>query len=184
MFLKNCVNFLSVFVLFISVNVFAAGPYTSKQSDLHESSERKKNLVDFDVSGSAGNYNGQSYTEVHAGLNLNFTDWLTWRNSIFKRLTAGSSQELTGLDSSIRLEEEVGPIKLFAGPGYRWASDSTKNAFLGEAGASIGVGRISLGVGGKYLRYDQAQYDAGGAEIKRDDFSYFVTISGGAGLSF
>jgi hypothetical protein len=41
-----------------------------------------------------------------------------------------------------------------------------------------------LGAGAKYLRYDQAQYDSAGAEIKRDDLSYFIAVSGGFGLAF
>lgn len=177
MLVKNIVPV--VLICFFGLNAVAIGT-ASQATD----TERKKKFVEFDISGSAGNYNGRSYTEVHAGLNLNFTDWLTWRNSIFKRMSSGSTQEVTGLDSSIRFEQDFGDLRLFAGPGYRWTSDSNKNALLGEAGATVSAGKVSLGAGAKYLRYDQAQFDASGAEIKRDDFSYFVTISGGAALSF
>jgi len=168
-------------LFFFGINVFAAGTTRSVPAD---SGERKKEFVEFDISGSAGNYNGQSYTELHAGINLNFTDNFTWRNSLFKRMTAGSAKEVNGLDSSLRLSHDIGIFSFYAGPGYRWTSDSNKNALLGETGANLSVGRVTLGAGAKYLRYDQAQYDAAGSEIKRDDLSYFITISGGAGVSF
>jgi hypothetical protein len=175
-FAKNI--FSAALISFLAVSAVASG--TAHAS---ETAEPKKKFVQFDISGSAGNYNGHSYTELNAGLNLNFTDWLTWRNAVFKRMTAGLD-DTTGLDSSIRLYKDLDGITVYAGPGYRWASDSTKNALLGEAGANLNVGRITLGAGAKYLRYDQAQFDSSGAEIKRDDLSYFIAVSGGLGLIF
>ncbi len=160
-------------VFFLALNTFAA-----------TETERSKKFIDFDISGSAGNYNGQSYTELHAGVNLNFTDSFTWRNSLFKRIPSGGAPEINGLDSSLRLSHDLGPLTVYAGPGYRWTSDSNRNALLGEAGANLNVGRVTLGAGAKYLRYDQAQYDSTGAEIKRDDVSYFIAISGGFGATF
>ena len=147
-----------------------------------------KPFVEVDISGSSGNYNGQTYTEMHVGVNLNFTDWLTWRNTGFKRFGTTATQEATGLDSSLRLgvdtKFDMGSIKLFAGPGYRWATPSTKNALFAEAGATIQLGGLSFGGGAKYLRYDSAQFDSTGVETKRDDMSYFITVAGGAGLTF
>ncbi len=35
---------------------------------------REKPLFDFDISGSGGNYNGQAYSEIHVGVNLNISD--------------------------------------------------------------------------------------------------------------
>lgn len=180
-FNKNSTVLFLSFIL-IQSSVFAAGRFSSP------SSNSKKPFFDFDISGSSGNYNGSTYSEVNLGLNLNFTDWLTWRNAAFKRFSSGTNPESTGLDSSLRFVLDTpfdgGGFRVFAGPGYRWSSPSTKNALLGEAGASIQLGRFSLGAGAKYLRYDQAQYDSNGIEIKKDDVSYFVTIAGGAGLSF
>lgn len=150
--------------------------------------ESDKPFVEMDVSGSSGNYNGQTYTEMHLGINLNFTDWLTWRNTGFKRFGTTAAQETTGIDSSLRLgvdkKFDLGAIKLFAGPGYRWSSPSTKNALFAEAGAAIQLGGLTLGAGAKYLRYDSAQFDSAGRETKRDDMNYFITVAGGAGLSF
>jgi hypothetical protein len=149
---------------------------------------RETPLFDLDISGSSGNYNGTTYTELHLGLNLNFTDWLTWRNAAFKRFSSNSAQDLTGLDSSLRFtlnnKFDGGALKFFAGPGYRWADKSDKNAIFGEAGAGISLGRFALGAGVKYLRYDKTQLDSSGLETKRDDLNYFITIAGGAGLSF
>lgn len=153
-----------------------------------DTATNEKPFVEMDVSGSSGNYNGQTYTEMHLGVNLNFTDWLTWRNTGFKRFGSTAAQETTGLDSSLRLgvdkKFDAGAIKFFAGPGYRWSSPSTKNALFAEAGATIQLGALSLGAGAKYLRYDNAQFDSAGVETKRDDMNYFITIAGGAGLTF
>lgn len=150
--------------------------------------ERKVPLFDLDISGSTGNYNGKTYSEVQLGLNLNFAEWLTWRNAAFKRFGSAGEQDITGLDSSIRFninnKFDGGVVRLFGGPGYRWANPSTKNAAFAEAGVGIQVGRFSVSAGAKYLKYDQIQYDSAGAETKRDDMSYFVTLAGGAGLSF
>lgn len=177
--LKN--TFAILFCCLISApSAFAASTQVSQ--------ERSKPFFDFDVSGSSGNYNGSTYSEINLGLNLNFTDWLTWRNAGFKRFTSGGLNDSSGLDSSVRFTLDThfdgGGLSFFAGPGYRWANPAKQNGIFGEGGASIHLGRFSLGAGAKYLRYDQAQYDSNGNELKRDDISYFITVAGGAGLSF
>lgn len=154
-----------------------------------QSTSKKVPLFDLDISGSSGNYNGRTYSEVHLGVNLNFTDWLTWRNSAFKRFGSGGTEDdITGLDSSLRLVLNTpfdgGAFRFFLGPGYRWADPSTKNAGFAEAGLGITVGKFSVSAGAKYLKYDKVQYASNGLETKRDDLSYFLTLSGGAGLSF
>ena len=145
-------------------------------------------VFDLDISGSSGNYNGKTYTELHLGVNLNFSDWLTWRNAAFKRMSTAVGQDLTGLDSSLRFilhnQFENGGVKFFAGPGYRWADPSDKNALFAEAGAGLQIGRFGVGAGVKYLKYDKAQLDATGVETKREDLNYFVTLAGGAGITF
>lgn len=168
--------------LFCSATVFAA-PTTQVDGT------RKKPFFDFDISGSSGNYNGSTYSEINLGLNLNFTDWLTWRNAGFKRFSGNGAADSSGLDSSVRFILDThfdgGGVSFFAGPGYRWANPAKQNGIFGEGGATLHLGRFSLGAGAKYLRFDQAQYDSTtGAETKRDDISYFITIAGGAGLSF
>ena len=172
--MKNLIVF--VFLLASFESVFAAVK------------KEEPNLVDVDISGSAGNYNGQSYTELHLGVNLNFTDWLTWRNAAFKRFSQVADYDYSGIDSTLRFimntPFESGNFKVFAGPGYRWASNSDKNAILGEAGVGLQLGRLNLGLGAKYLQYDKVQLDPAGVETKRNDLSYFITVSGGAGISF
>ena len=174
----------TLIVLFFGLNctstVFAASSQLS--------TERSKPLFDLDISGSSGNYNGSTYSEINFGLNLNFTDWLTWRNAAFKRFSPGGLADSSGLDSSFRFILDThfdgGGVSFFAGPGYRWANPAKQNGIFGEGGATLHLGRFSLGAGAKYLRYDQAQYDSSGLQTKRDDISYFITIAGGAALSF
>ena len=145
-------------------------------------------FFDFDISGSSGNYNGKTYTELHLGINMNFAEWLIWRNAAFKRMSPGVEADLTGIDSSLRFVlntqvQEAG-IKIFAGPGYRWADPSEKNAIFGEAGAGIQIGRFGASTGLRYLRYDKPQSNSIREATKQEDMTYFITIAGGAGLSF
>lgn len=156
---------------------------------LAQSTSRKTPLVNVDISGSSGNYNGRTYSEVHLGVNLNFTDWLTWRNAAFKRFGSGGTEDdITGLDSSMRFSVNApfsgGAFRFFLGPGYRWADPSKKNAAFAEAGVGLSAGKFSVSAGAKYLKYDQVQYASNGVETKRDDLSYFLTLGGGANLSF
>lgn len=175
---------MSLKILFIVI-ILGASQMAWSQS---ENQVKGIPFFSLDVSGSSGNYNGKSYSEVQLGLNLNFTDWLTWRNAAFKRFSSVNAQELTGLDSSLRFslnnQFEGGGLRFFAGPGYRWADKSDKNALFGEAGTGLQLGRFGLGAGVRYLRYDKTQFDSTGSELKRDDLNYFVTLAGGAGLSF
>lgn len=145
-------------------------------------------FFDFDISGSSGNYNGKTYTELHLGVNMNFAEWLIWRNAAFKRMSPGAESDLTGIDSSLRFVlntqvQEAG-IKIFAGPGYRWTDSSEKNALFGEAGAGIQIGRFGASTGLRYLRYDKSQANSIGEATKQEDITYFITVAGGAGLSF
>lgn len=145
-------------------------------------------FFDFDISGSSGNYNGKTYTEIHLGINMNFAEWLVWRNAAFKRTSPGVETDLSGIDSSLRFilntkVQEAG-IKIFAGPGYRWATPSEKNALFGEAGAGIQLGRFGASSGLRYLRYDRPQSNSIGETTKQEDLTYFITIAGGVGLSF
>lgn len=152
------------------------------------SATKEKPLVDVDIGGASGTYNGKTYSEINLGVNLNFTDWLTWRNAGFKRFSSSPEKEVTGLDSTMRLISttrfDSGAFRLFVGAGYRFADPSEKNALVGEAGLGISVGRFSLGGGAKYLKYDKVQFDSNGVETKKDDINYFITIAGGTGFSF
>lgn len=153
------------------------------------SATKETPLVDIDIGGSSGVYNSKSFTEVNLGINLNFTDWLTWRNAAFKRFSSGGDRDLQGVDSTFRFTATTkfngGSFRAFVGPGYRWADPSNKNAVVGEAGLGINIGRVGVSGGAKYLKYDKLQIDSRtGLETSREDIVYFLTISGGAGLSF
>lgn len=158
------------------------------QRPLRESPSREKPLVDIDLGFSTGNYNGSTFSEVNLGVNLNFTDWLTWRNSGFKRFGSTQTKEITGLDSTLRLIStnhfDGGLFRLFGGAGYRFTDDSNKNALVGEGGVGLQVGRIGLGAGVKYLKYDKTQHDSNKIEMSNSEVIYFVALSGGASLSF
>lgn len=149
---------------------------------------REKPLVAIDIGGSGGSYNGYSYSELNLGLNLNFTEWFTWRNAAFKRFSSKTDNDFTGLDSTLRLISTTpfseATLQVFAGAGYRFASPAGKNALIGEGGLGFNFGHFGLGLGGKYLKYDKTQLDSTGLETKKDDVSYFVTFAIGTGLIF
>lgn len=139
-------------------------------------------LVTGDLGGSSGNNNGTTYQEVNLGINLNFTDWLTWRNSGFQR--SGSKMEVyTGLDSTMRLVlrtkfNQNGGAHFFLGPGYRWTSKEINNAIIGEAGLGVNFSGVGLSGGAKYLKYDKPRVDSDGNALKDEDVNYFINISG------
>ncbi|MFZ3230481.1 MAG: hypothetical protein WA160_09785 [Pseudobdellovibrio sp.] len=178
--------FISFLFAFSFSNLASAEVKTRKPNSV---SKKEKPLVTIDVGGSSGIYNTRSYTEMTLGVNLNFTDWLTLRNAGFKRFSSAGDKDLTGLDSTLRFIATApfdgGAFRVFVGPGYRWADPSDKNAVVGEAGVGLSVGRVGISGGAKYLKYDKVQIDSRtGLETSREDIHYFITLSGGAGLSF
>lgn len=161
----------ALLVLLISVSLFAV-----------DSKAKDTPLITGDIGGATGNNNGNTYQEVHLGVNVNFTDWLTWRNSGFQR-TGTKTKQITGLDSTLRLIMRTkvgtnGSFNIFAGPGYRWASDSENNATVGEAGLGLSFGGFGASAGAKYLKYDKDRFDTDGVLKKNEDVNYFVSISG------
>jgi hypothetical protein len=138
-------------------------------------------LITGDIGGSSGNNNGTTYQEVHLGVNLNFTDWLTWRNSGFQR-TGSKTKTISGLDSTLRLilrtKMGAGSAYFFLGPGYRWTNEEVNNAILGEAGIGANFGGFGLSGGAKYLKYDKDRTDTDGNTLKNEDVNYFIGISG------
>ena len=139
-------------------------------------------LITGDIGGSTGNNNGVTYQEVHLGVNLNFTDWLTWRNSGFQR-TGDKIETITGLDSTLRLVlrtklGQSGSFNFFLGPGYRWTSKEINNAVVGEAGIGANFGGFGLSGGAKYLKYDKPRVNSDGEPLKNEDVNYFINISG------
>lgn len=138
-------------------------------------------LISGDVGGSSGVNNGNTYQEIHLGIDLNFTDWLTLRNTGFKR-TGTNIKDVTGLDSTLRLvlrgKLDKGSANLFVGSGYRWADESENNAVVTEAGVGVNYGGLGLSGGAKYLKYTKDRYDKSNVLLKDYDLNYFVGISG------
>lgn len=146
----------------------------------------KPSRLSYDLSASAGSYNGSSYTEINLGLNWFLQDWLNWRNSIFTR-QGGDLPSVQGLDSGLRLStslggEDGGPgLDAFAGPGVRFASNDN-NAVFGEAGVIFKVGGLRLGLGAKALNYVSSRKDSNGLDLPKSDTQYFLILSGGGVL--
>lgn len=178
------IRLILTFLFLLQISQTALAEKASRTSE----SSREKPLVDMDLGFASGNYNGSTYSEMNLGVNLNFTDWLTWRNSGFKRFASNQDKEITGLDSTMRListnKFDGGVFRLFGGAGYRFTDSSDKNALVGEGGVGLQIGRFGLGGGAKYLKYDKTQYDSNGLVTKDNDTVFFIAVSGGAGLSF
>lgn len=134
-------------------------------------------LITGDIGGSSGNNNGTTYQEAHLGVNLNFTDWLTWRNAGFQR-TGSKTKTISGLDSTLRLVLRAKNAYFFLGPGYRWTSEEVNNALVGEAGLGANFGGLGISGGAKYLKYDKDRTDTDGNLLKDADVNYFIGISG------
>jgi len=134
-----------------------------------------------DVGGSTGTNNGNTYQEIHLGIDMNFTDWLTLRNTGFKR-TGSNIKDVTGLDSTLRLilrgKLDKGSAYLFAGSGYRWADESENNAVVSEAGLGLSMGGFGISGGAKYLKYTKDRYDKSNQLMKDYDLNYFLGLSG------
>lgn len=140
-------------------------------------------VVSYDVSGGMGSYDGKSYTEIHLGLNWPVYDWLNWRNALFSRF--GSSIETVyGLDSSMLLQKDFYTsgrglgIEFSAGPGVRIANENNNAAFA-QAGVTLALGGIRLGVSAQALHYFATRIDKENTTLPNDEVHYFITLAGG-----
>jgi hypothetical protein len=137
----------------------------------------------YDVSASSGSQNGDSYSELHLGLNWYVTDWLNWRNALFTRFGSNITS-VNGLDSSLLATYEIQNdahtlgVQAFAGPGMRFAS-ADNNAATAEAGIIFKLGGINLGGGARYLSYFKTREDSNGLDLPKNETQYFVVLSGG-----
>jgi hypothetical protein len=136
----------------------------------------------YDLGASTGSYNGNNYTELNLALNWNFSEYMTWRNSVFSRFGSNMDSVL-GLDSSARLtlssmgDSGLG-IKFFIGPGYRF-SNSDNSAVFGETGLTIQVAGLSVGAGMKGLYYSKPGKNADGTDKPKTDSNIFLILAGG-----
>ena len=110
----------------------------------------------YDLGGSVGGSGGESYYEMHLGLDYFILRWLVWRNAPFYRLPS-NSVALYGLDSSLQgrhqfnLSQDIAP-HFNLGAGYRLATQGSSVPFV-EAGLGCAVKKINIGASVKYLLY-------------------------------
>lgn len=128
---------------------------------------------------SSGSSGGRTYTEVNLGVGYYFKRWLEWHNSLFASLDR--VRNVYGLDTSLRgvLNTDIGGIAHlhgFAGPGYRFASDSAYNTLFAEAGLITSVAGFSVGGGLRTFFYKFKDAAA------QDETQYFIILSGSARL--
>ena len=138
----------------------------------------------YDLGVSSGTYGGYSYTEMHLGLNWYFWDYFNWRNSAFSRY-GSQIDKASGLDTSLRFEiqdkDDWFGYHFFVGPGYRFSSASN-SAIFGEAGTTIKLGSLNVGVGVKYLSYQNPGTSSSGEAMPKNDTNVFLIIAGGGAL--
>ncbi|NUN06926.1 MAG: hypothetical protein HUU57_14335 [Bdellovibrio sp.] len=139
--------------------------------------------VTYDLTGSSGTRDGESFSEIHLGLNWYLSDWLNWRNSVFTQFGT-KIKEVYGLDSEALFSWEAYTsardlgIELFAGPGVRMASEKS-NAAFGKAGVTFAVAGLRLGGGVQALHYLEERQDKDGRTLPKDEVQTFITLSGG-----
>lgn len=164
---------------FAVVLAFSSAEAATKQS----SSEGSR--LTYDLGFSNGSYSGASYTELNLGLNWFLSDWMIWRNSIFSRQSSVQEGRASGLDSSLRFQYSMNDgdlgFQAFAGPGYRFSSKSYSAAFA-EAGATVKIKGLTLGLGAKTMVYTSPGEDSTGSKNPNQDTSYFIILGGGGTL--
>lgn len=152
----------------------------------YNSTNNTKPTFTYDLGASSGTYNGNSYSEIDLGLNWNFTDFLTWRNSAFTRFGT-KIDSFAGLDSSMRLNYSIDPktgglgLSLFAGPGYR-ISNQENSGLFGEAGATVRLAGLSVGLGVKAINYTSPGTNSDGSKRPAADTTLFIILAGGGAI--
>ncbi|KHD88259.1 MAG: hypothetical protein OM95_10075 [Bdellovibrio sp. ArHS] len=142
-----------------------------------------QNHFSYDVSGSSGSRDGESYSEIHLGLNYYATNWLNWRNSLFTQF-GSEIKTVYGLDSAALLNYDLYTqnrafgVEFFAGPGVRLATEKS-NAVFGKAGITFGLGGLRIGGGVQAFHYLEDRTDKNDFVLGKDEVQYFITLSGG-----
>lgn len=140
----------------------------------------------YDLGGASGSDNGDSYAEIHLGLNWFMVDWLNWRNAIFTRFGT-DLPSVNGLDSSLLATlalETSGHgfgVELFAGPGLRFATANNSGAFV-EGGMVFNLAGLHIGAGARCIDYYNNRYDNLGDPLAKNETQFFVILSGGGVL--
>lgn len=139
--------------------------------------------LSYDISGATGSYDGNSYSEIHLGLNWYAQDWLNWRNAVFTQF-GSTIDTVYGLDSSLLFEYDAytqsrgAGVEFFAGPGLRFATQNS-NAVFGKAGVIFSLGGLRLGGGVQQLHYVQDRTDKQNYTLPKDETQYFIILAGG-----
>ncbi len=142
--------------------------------------------MSYDISGASGSRDGESYSEIHLGLNYWVNDWFNWRNSVFTQF-GSNIDSVFGLDTAglfnyalYTQSRQIG-LELFAGPGLRFATENS-NAAFGKAGVTFALAGLRLGVGVQAFHYFEDRTDKQGRTFNKDETQLFFTISGGGSL--
>lgn len=180
LFIQKLVIFILTLFVFSSLAMAQVVKKKGKVTNSDAESSSKPTIT-YDLSGSVGSQNGNSYTEINLGLNWALTDWLTWRNAAFSRFGT-NVDSVSGLDSSARFSflfgERGASVELFGGPGVRVASRDNNAAFA-EGGLTLNLGGLHIGGGAKYLSYFSTRKDTSGVSLPKDETQYFIVLSGG-----
>lgn len=166
---KSCALFLAISFLSLSSSFAASGSSLS-----------------YDLSGGSGSRDGETYSEIHLGLNWFVYDWLNWRNSIFTQF-GSETKTIYGLDSATLFNVEAYTsnrslgIELYAGPGLRLASENS-NAVFGKAGVTLALGGLRIGAGVQANHYLEDRTDKNNRVLGKDETQYFIILAGSGSL--
>ncbi|WII73202.1 hypothetical protein QJS83_04860 [Bdellovibrio sp. 22V] len=137
----------------------------------------------YDISGSSGTRDGESYSEVHLGLNYYAQEWLNWRNSLFTQF-GSEVKTVYGLDSAALFrfdaytDDRALGVEFYAGPGVRLATENS-NAAFGKAGLTFALGGLRIGGGVQAFHYLEDRTDKNDNVLNKDEVQYFITLAGG-----
>ncbi|KYG65954.1 hypothetical protein AZI86_02460 [Bdellovibrio bacteriovorus] len=165
---KSCTVFLAI--CFLSLSSFAASGSS----------------LSYDLSGGSGSRDGETYSEIHLGLNWFVQDWLNWRNSIFTQFGT-EINTVYGLDSAALFNVDAYTsnralgVELYAGPGVRVATEKS-NAVFGKAGITFALGGLRIGGGVQANHYLEDRTDKNNRVLGKDETQYFIVLSGGGVL--
>lgn len=127
----------------------------------------------YDLAAASGTYDDKGYSEIHVGLNTYFTSWLNWRNAAFIR-TGSEIDSTLGLDTSFRyemwqpFEAKRSGLHMFAGPGYRIASEHLSGFFV-EGGVITYLSGFGIGFGLKSIFYSNPGKNSAGQDLSSTD---------------
>lgn len=154
------------------LTVLLAGPLALAQS-----------RMSYDISGSSGTRDGESYSEIHLGLNYFANEYFNWRNSLFTQFGT-EIKTVYGIDSAALFNYDLYSssrtlgVEFFAGPGLRFATEKS-NAVFGKAGVTFGLGGLRIGGGVQAFQYFEERTDKNDVVLGKNETQYFITLSGG-----